>query len=245
MSIDTAHDVASEGAVTYSVTDRIAHIVLTRPEKLNALTPAMLSDLRAAFHRLELDDDADVAIVSGSGRAFCTGADTSLHRDSADVRNARTLADPRRQLFEECLHWKPIIAATHGFSLGYGMVLALKCDFVVAEADTRFQIAEIPRGLYGSGLWALLSFRSTVAFADEMTLTGRFAVAGEMLERGVINAVAAPGQHVARAEEFARAMIANPQLAVRDAVRCRRTYQARFCADAALLTRAAPSPFNG
>jgi len=234
----------AQGSVRYEVSDRIARITLGRPEKLNALTPEMLEELRAAFHRLELDDAADIGILSGEGRAFCSGADTAGHGLPAEERRARTLADPRRQLFEEGIEWKPIIAAPHGYAVGYGMVLALRCDLVVAEAGTRFQMTEVVRGLYASSLWALMAFRSSASFADELTLTGRFASAEELRERDAINAVAAPGEHLAVAEELARAIIANPSRAIRHAVQTRRAYQARFVADAALLTRAAPSPLD-
>jgi len=230
--------------VTYEVTDRIARIVLRRPDKLNALTPTMLADLQAAFHRLELDADADAAILSGDGRAFCSGADTAGHGLPPEERRARALVDPRRQLFEEGIEWKPIIAAPHGYAVGYGMVLALKCDLVVAEAGTRFQMSEIPRGLYASSLWALMAFRSSAAFADELTLTARFVAAEELLAHDAINAVAPSGEHLALAEDLARAVIGNPARAVRHAVQTRRAYQARFISDATLLTRAAPSPLD-
>ena len=234
----------STGEIRYAVSDRIAHIELHRPEKLNALTPEMSTELRSTFHRFELDPAADIAVLSGAGRAFCAGADTATHQESEETRTRRWIADPRRTLYEECISWKPIIAATHGYTVGYGMVLALKADLIVADTETKYQIAEIPRGLYGSGLWALTAFRSSTTFADELTLTAKFASASELLHHGVINAVAEPGKHVERALEYADAILSNPQLPIRDAVRCRRSYMMRYCADAALLARAAPLAFS-
>ena len=92
------------------------------------------------------------------------------------------------------VNWKPVIAAVHGYVLGLALGLVLECDLIVAEAGTKFQVTETPRGLSGAKYWALLNFRGGGAFATDVSLTGRFFTAEEAQAAGVIERVAPAGE---------------------------------------------------
>lgn len=214
--------------VAYSVGDRIAHIELDRAEKLNALSNDMHEDLEDALKRFDLDDDAWVAIISGRGRAFCSGADVkSRQQRSADElrRQGGTGGPYGRHVWELMLrsvNAKPIITATHGYAIGSGLSLVLSADLAVAASDTRFQVTEAQRGLPTLNFFGAMRLAGAGASAMEACLTGRFFTAEDALRWDLINRIAAPGDQAAEAERLARQVLAIPPLTVRATVRHRR-----------------------
>jgi enoyl-CoA hydratase/carnithine racemase len=134
------------------------------------------------------------------------------------------------------VNWKPVIAAPHGFAVGLGLGLTMESDLVVAEAGTKFQVAETKRGLAASRYWALMNLRGGSAFATEMALTGGFFTAEQALAAGVINRVAPPGDLMAVARALASELAANPPLSVRATVRTRRWYMEQAEKEAYLQT---------
>lgn len=218
----------AEHDIEYQCEDRIALITLNRPKKLNAIDDDMVRGLMARMHQFDMDDEAHTAILCGNGRAFCSGADVKA-RQARSQEDLRQKGGPSAQdaksgdVFIRSVNWKPVIAAVHGYVLGLGIGFALDCELVVAEAGTKFQITETPRGLAGSGKYMnLMAYRGLGSFASEVTLTGRFFTAEEALAAGVIDRVAPPGQHIEVARELAAAINANPPLAVRASVMQRR-----------------------
>jgi enoyl-CoA hydratase/carnithine racemase len=219
--------------VEYACADRIATITLNRPEKLNAFNDELVMALGAALRRFDADSDAHVAILCGRGRAFSSGADVH-QRQLRSREEFERLGGPQGfgahsgDLLTRAVNWKPVIAAPHGYVLGLAVGIVLECDLVVAEAGTRFQITETPRGLGGAKYWGLMHFRGAGAFATEMALTGRFFTAEEALAAGVLNRVAPGGTHLQAARELAEAVAKNPPLSVRATVRSRRWYMDRL-----------------
>jgi enoyl-CoA hydratase/carnithine racemase len=207
--------------VSYEVQDRIASIRLNRPEKLNAINGKLLDELADALYRLDQDETADIGILSGEGRAFCSGADYKERVGTLDARGV-TRAPRSTVLLSRFFNYKPIIAAVHGYAVGAGLILVLTSDLVVADSSALFQIAEVPRGLDGSSLWEYLRVRTSGAFADDMALTGRVCGAQEAFDRGLVNRLADEGHHLDVAAELARQVIRNPPLAVRTIVRSKR-----------------------
>ena len=121
------------------------------------------------------------------------------------------------------VNWKPIIASVHGYALGMGTALALECDLLVAEAGTKFQVTETPRGLAsGAKIWAVLRFRGLGSFATDVALSGRYFTAEEALSAGVIDRLAPTGTCLDVARDLASAITRNPPLAVRATVMARR-----------------------
>lgn len=212
--------------VKYRTSEGIAHITLNRPDKLNAISDDVQRQLKEVFLHFDLDPEAQVGIISGAGRAFSSGADVKQRQmRPAEELNAFGLWSPdtrRRDLFYDLVNWKPVIGAVHGFALGAGLGLALRCDVLIAEENARFQVTEIPRGLGGAGLWAMLRFRGLCSFADEIAMTGREFSGAEGAAKGVVNLAVGEGDYLSAAEEYAAQLMKNPPLSVRTTVRARR-----------------------
>jgi enoyl-CoA hydratase/carnithine racemase len=213
--------------VDYREDRGIAYITLNRPEVLNALTDGMIRELREAFVRFDRDDAAKVAILSGNGRAFSSGADVRQRQLRSREEMERLGTQGRgayiQKLFVDFTTWKPIISAVHGYVMGAALYIALRSEMIVAARGTRFQITETSRGADATNFWALLANRSTGAFATEMALTGRFYTAEEAYEEGAAEYLADEGRHIEVAEAIAeRYFLSTPQSGVRSLVSSRR-----------------------
>lgn len=215
--------------VEYACEDHVAALTLNRPEKLNAFNDDLVVALMDALRRFDADPDAHVAILCGKGRAFSSGADVQ-QRQLRSREEFQRLGGPQghgahsADLLTRSVNWKPVIAAPHGYVLGLAVGIVLESDLIVAEAGTKFQITETPRGLGGAKYWGLMHFRGAGAFGTEVALTGRFFTAEEALAAGLLNRVAPAGTHLDAARELARAVCQNPPLSVRATVRSRRWY---------------------
>ncbi len=231
----------TEDLVTYACEDRIVTLTLNRPDKLNALSAALLARLEDCLARFDGDAEADVAILCGGGRAFCSGVDVqeSQLRSREELRQARdpmAPGTPVGDFLAYSANHKPVIAAVHGYALGLALGLVLKCDLIVAEQGARFQVTETARGLGGYRHWPLLSQRAAPAFADDVCLSGRFFDAEEAKTAGLLARVAAPGELQACARALASELAANPPLSVRETVRVQRWQRQRLTAEVAFQT---------
>lgn len=231
----------SEDFIQYECRDRIATITLNRPAKLNAFNDAMVMRLASVLHQFDTDTAADVAVLHGQGRAFCSGADVHQRqlRSEEELKRhggSQGWGANASELFTRAINWKPIIAAPHGYAVGLGLGMILESELIVAEEGTKFQVTETSRGLAGSRYWALLNFRGAGNFATEAVLTGRFFTAEEALAAGVVDRVAPKGERMNQAFDLARQVAANPQLSVRATVRTRRWYMDQVEREAYLQT---------
>lgn len=229
------------GMISYEVQNRIARIELKRPEKHNALTLALIADLSATIDRFDADDSADVAILSGEGKSFCSGADIAesqmaSHEELEKSRDQMSIGHPFFELFSHSINNKPVITALHGNVLGLGLGLALDCDFIVVEANARLQVTETPRGLGGYRHWALMKARGVAAFADDVCITGRMFSAQEAFNAGLFNRVAEPGKALDAAMEMATQIASCPPLSVRETVRIRRWHFSKLKREVAFQT---------
>src|SRR5216683_1882527 len=226
--------------VNYERDGQVVTLTLNRPEKLNAFSDELVGALGDALHRFDTDDEAQIAILHGTGRAFSSGADVQ-QRQLRSREEFLKLGGPQGRgthsadLLTKAVNWKPVIAAVHGYVLGLGLGLTLECDLIVAAEGTRLQLTETSRGLGASRYWALFHFRNAGAFGDEVALTGRFFTAEEGLAAGIFNRVAPAGQHLEVARELARAVAKNPPLSVRTTVRTRRWYLERLTREAQFI----------
>jgi len=217
--------------VTYERSDKIATLTLNRPEKLNAFSDDVVRELAARMREFDADQQAHVAILRGAGRAFSSGADVQ-QRQLRSREELLRLGGPQGEearagdILTRSVNWKPVISAVHGYVFGMAVNMAFDCDLVVAEAGTKFQVTETPRGLGGARYWGLLDFVGAGAFGVEVALTGRVFTAEEALKANIISRVAPAGQFMQTAIELANAIARNPPLSVRSTVRTRRWYMA-------------------
>ena len=201
---------ASELILT-NAQDGVLTITLNRPEKLNAITPAMHLELEAAFNRFAADPVLHVCIVTGAGeRAFCAGSDLTAF--DANVPYPKSGYAGLAQRFDLA---KPVIAAVNGLALGGGFELALACDMIVASEKAVFGLPEPKVGLIaiGGGIHRLVR-QIGLKQAMGPLLTGRNMTAQEGFTLGFVSELAAPDSLMEAAQNLARQIIANAPLAV-------------------------------
>jgi enoyl-CoA hydratase/carnithine racemase len=214
--------------VEYARRGPVAYITLNRPEVLNALTDDMVRRLRDVLYEFDDDAEAQVAILHGDGRAFCSGADVRQRQlrprdELIRLGGAHGRGASVTDIMYDFSNWKPIVAAVHGYVMGAGLYLALACEMIVAAEGTKFQITETSRGIDATPFWSMVRHRTTGAFATEVALTGRFWTADECLPFGGVDRLAKAGEQVQVAEALVHdELLLNPPLAVRAVVERRR-----------------------
>jgi enoyl-CoA hydratase/carnithine racemase len=211
--------------VTYECRDGIGWLTLNRPEKLNAMNDQLILDFTAALDQLDNDATADVGLLHGAGRAFCSGADLNAAQTKQDTGSGMWSATLRpRDFFYKSLNWKPIVSAVHGYALGAGFGMAMRSDMFVVTRSAKMQITETARGVPSGSLWALLKFRGAGALADDLVFTSRFVTGEEAFKAGICNAVTDEDKLLETAEAYARQLQAMPADSLRSAIRVRRWY---------------------
>ncbi len=149
MTMDAHDQEAPDGAVRVDYEGAVARIVLDRPRKHNAITPAMARSLSEACAALERDDGVRVVVITGGGeKAFSAGSDMNALGEITDIwafRNRIEYAAVVRDLR------KPVIAALRGWVLGGGLEIALAADIRIAAASARLGAPEVTRGWVGGG----------------------------------------------------------------------------------------------
>lgn len=193
----------------------IAHLVLDRAAKLNALTLAMLAELDGHCAELERDRGARAVVLrSASPRAFCAGAD--VHEWSAlgaEGMWRRWIAEGHRVFARFAALPMPTVAAIGGMAFGGGLELSLCCDLRVASAAARFALPEVKVGIVpGWGGPARLAALIGTARTKQMALTGTPVDAATAIAWGLVNELADDAD--ARARELAAAIAAGPRVAV-------------------------------
>ncbi len=207
-------------SVTYEVRDAIAYIAFDRREKHNALRDEDIEALNAALWRLDGDEAANVAILSGNGRSFSSGGDLQARLQKSVEEGSTTGRATEQDAFLKAVSSKPIIAAVHGYCLGHALATALLCDHLVAARSAKFQVTETKIGL---PMPSLLPRLGHPAFANDVAMTGRMFSAEDAWSGGMLTRLAEDGGHISAAEELARQILENPQTPVREYVRVRRT----------------------
>jgi 2-(1,2-epoxy-1,2-dihydrophenyl)acetyl-CoA isomerase len=205
-------------SVDVSLTGAVATIVLNRPEKLNALTLEMRRDLADAFLRLRYDEAVRAIVITGAGRAFCSGADVDrMAGQHRDLRADRERMQSGAHTFIAAIHAieKPVIAAVRGPAVGIGWSIALACDLVVASETARFSQIFRRIGLApdGGAIW-FLSRLLGVAKAKELVFTARFVEAEEALALGLVNRVVEDDRLMAEADALAAELAEAPTFAL-------------------------------
>jgi 2-(1,2-epoxy-1,2-dihydrophenyl)acetyl-CoA isomerase len=195
----------------YTETDGVAHLVLHRPERLNALTSGLCSELMAALREAERPE-VRVVVLTGSGRAFCAGSDLQENFGVGQAPPEANLRESRTPLLlaMRALQ-KPIITAVNGVAAGIGVSLALAGDLVVAQQSASFHLSFARLGLVPDGglSWFLPSLIGR-AQAMRLTMLGETISALQAGELGLVSAVVSDEEFDAQVDALAGQLAAGP-----------------------------------
>jgi len=207
--------------------DHVALITIDRPDARNSADMEHFKALREAWDRFAAESDAWVAIITGVGDAFFTGADlkryvpeiTKFQRQIAEEGleelNGYRLDDGTKAVLRNVELYKPVIAAVNGFCTAGGMEMLGGADIRVACPEAKFAVMEPKRGLFaGGGTTVRLPRQLPWALAMEFLLCADLIDAGRALEMGLLNAVVPREELLAKAYEYAHRITANAPLAV-------------------------------
>lgn len=215
-----------------ALVEREGHVLtltLNRPERMNALSGAMLVRMYDAFVEASVSDDVRCIILTGAGGNFCSGADLRAMAGDGGASDpeidvaARMAADPE-------LHWKallrsyrptkPIICAVEGVAIAGGTEILQATEIRIAGESARFGVSEVRWSLYPMGGSAVrLRRQIPYTHAAEILLTGKHLTAREALAVGLVGHVVPDGQALARAREIAQVIADNGPLAVEAVLR--------------------------
>jgi methylglutaconyl-CoA hydratase len=195
----------------------IATVTLNRPEKRNAISFELIDDLLCAFDEVS-KSDASVLILTGAGRAFCSGMDLDnlkglLGRSTEqNLQDSQTMARLFRTLYE---FPKVTIAAVNGPAIAGGSGLALLCDFTVAVPDAKFGYTEVRIGFVPAIVSTFLLRQIGEKQARDLLLTGRIFGTDEALRLGLINEIVSAEDLLERARELAAQIMENSSSSLR------------------------------
>ncbi len=178
-------------SLLYEVADGVAFVTINRPERRNALSWTVMSELRDAFERAKADADVRVVTLTGAGdKAFCAGADLTGMREGAGWAELHDGRGELARLFRSMWELgKPIVARVRGYALAGGFGLCLACDIVIAADDAQFGTPEIDVGLWPYMITVPLTRSMPPKVALELMMTGRRVPAEEAARIGFVNRV--------------------------------------------------------
>ena len=213
-----------EATVLLRIEDGVAWITLNRPDRLNAFAGTMRDDLHDAIARADESPDARAIVITGAGRAFCSGADLEVTVDLAargdDAAFERLVEAGVRVVRRLAAVEKPTVAAVNGAAAGAGASLALACDFRIASSAATFGVTFNRIGLHPD--WGATYFLPRLVGrgrAAELVLAARMIDAEEARAIGVFERVVPAEQFDEEVRKLARELGAKPPLALKLAKR--------------------------
>ncbi len=186
-------------------------ITLQRPERRNAMTPEMQSELTAAMKDAAASG-CRVLVLAGAGAAFCAGLDLAglkamEGKSAVDYRaDAERIATLFRTLYELPM---PTIAAVHGAAIGGGAGMATICDFTLATPTAKFGFTEVRIGFVPAVVSAFLALQIGDKRSRDLLMTGRIFDAAEAYRLGLVNEIVPPEQLAERVQSLAEVLKAN------------------------------------
>src|SRR2546428_12405577 len=192
------------------ITGNLATLMLNRPDKRNAISAAMISELQSALDAVE-KSHARVGILTGNGKAFSAGMDLEMLAAIAQQSPTENQEDSRRmaKMFRRIWSFpKPLIAAVNGAALAGGCGVATLCDFTLAVPEAKFGYTEVKIGFLPAIVSVFLTRQIGEKRCRDLLLTGRILEAAEAKEFGLVSEVVPPDRLMARAHELAELLIA-------------------------------------
>jgi len=183
----------------------VAVVTLNRPEKRNAISPAMITELLQALDEVE-SGPARVLILTGAGKAFCAGMDLQALKDFRSHSEAEITTDARRiaSLFRRVYGFpKPTIAAVNGVAVAGGCSLATLCDFTLAAPEAKFGYTEVGVGFIPALVSTYVVRQIGEKRARDLLLSGRIFTAAEAQAMGLVNEILEEDRLMPRARELA------------------------------------------
>ncbi|MFZ0360109.1 MAG: enoyl-CoA hydratase-related protein [Terriglobales bacterium] len=202
--------------LTLTLDSALATITLNRPDKRNAVSYELIDDLIRALDEVS-KSSARILILTGAGKAFCSGLDLDdlkalIGRTPAqNLKDSRTMVSLFRSLYE---FPKPTIAAVNGAAVAGGTGLALLCDFTLAVPEAKFGYTEVRIGFVPAIVSTFLLRQVGEKIARDLLLTGRIFDAAEALKMGLINEIVPAEKLLDRARELAALLAENSPLSL-------------------------------
>jgi len=193
--------------VRYEKEGTVAILTLDRPDRLNAMADPMWDALYEHLGKIAVDDEVRAVILTGAGRAFCSGGDVTGMAKS-DIVSGRTRSKRRHRAIQALYSLeKPAIAAVRGAVYGIGNALALACDLVVASENAKFSMAFKKVGIVpdGGAIFFLTQYLG-IARAKELVYTARAVSADEALKLGLVVRVVPDNKLETEARALAKEM---------------------------------------
>jgi enoyl-CoA hydratase len=211
---------SGEPAVLYTVANKVGRVTMNRPGALNAMSEALVTQLRQALERAQADPDAQVIVLAGAGGNFCAGDDLKEAEHITFETFQALIMDLQRITRLLLLGPKPTIAAVDGYALGGGFELALACDFRVASTRARFGCVEASVGMViTGGTTVLLPHLVGQGLAREIIMMADIFDAAVAQRLGLLHRLAEPEALEAEAQALAEKLLSRAPLAVRESKR--------------------------
>lgn len=206
---------SSEPLVLYTLTNKIAHVVMNRPAAMNAMSRAMITELRQALERVQGDPNVSVIVLAGAGGNFCAGDDLKEAEQQTAEDFLALIFDLQRLTRLLLLGEKPTIAALDGYAVGGGFELALACDFRIASTRVRMGCVEARVGMViTGGASVLLPYMVGQAVAREIILLADIFGAEEAQRMGLLHRLVEPEQLDAEVQALADKLLSRAPLSL-------------------------------
>jgi len=205
-------------AIRVTFEERWAWICLNRPARRNALNTELLNELRQSLAELEAHSEIRAVILTGEGKAFCSGLDLEelqqMHQKSFEesLADSRRYADVLKQIY---LYSKPVIAALNGPAIAGGCGLASVCDLVVAARSARLGYTEAKIGFVAAIVSYFLARNVGEKTARDLLFTARLVEPEEACRMGLVNEVVEDNELLSRVRELTRQLCANSAQSIR------------------------------
>lgn len=202
--------------VLFTVENHIATVTLNRPEALNALNWEMRQDLAEAWKRVNEDEEIRVGVVTGTGRAFCSGMDLKEAAQRIQRGQQGTFGGGTNPggSYAAMQVYKPLIAAVNGPAAGGGFGIVLSCDIILAAESALFSAPYVARGTMDATTFALLMKKAPVGWAMWIALSAVRMDAQTALRIGLVNEVLPQGELLDRAYEMAERLVGNSYVSI-------------------------------
>lgn len=200
---------ADDSRIRLTVTDKIGHLLIDRPDRLNALDAAMVDELGALCAAIDRRDDIAVVVLSGEGRGFCAGGDIEAWSAETPRQFGQGWVRDGHRVFDALARLRqPVIAVIDGHALGGGLELAACADYRIAESHIRIGQPETGLGIIPGWSGTQRAVRRFGAQAvRRMALFGVTYTAEEALREGLVDQITETGEGLEAGFECARALM--------------------------------------